>query len=188
VETLPHYLRPGLRIVWIGYNPSLYSAAAGHYYARPGNVFWRQLSASGLVARPVGPEDDALLPDEAGIGFTDLCSRPTARASSLSREEIRLGAQRLYQELLEVQPGVAVFNGRGVYLYFHLEQRAGHSSRSRASAPKAEPLGYGAQEERVGQTRLWVVPSSSGLASRWHRQRLAWLRALADELEQEPNS
>ena len=54
VRTLPHYLRPGLRMVFIGYNPAIYSAEHGHYYARPGNMFWRQLSASGLAGREVG--------------------------------------------------------------------------------------------------------------------------------------
>ena len=47
--TLPHYLRPGLRVAFVGHNPAIYSAEAGHYYARPGNVFWRQLSASGIA-------------------------------------------------------------------------------------------------------------------------------------------
>jgi TDG/mug DNA glycosylase family protein len=60
LPTLPHYLQPGLRMVFIGYNPGIESARAGHYYARPGNAFWKQLSASGLVARTVGPSDDAL--------------------------------------------------------------------------------------------------------------------------------
>src|SRR6185295_11357793 len=71
IPSLPHLLEPGLRLVFIGYNPAIYSAEAGHYYARPGNMFWRQLSASGLAGREVWPTDDRLLPDEAGIGFTD---------------------------------------------------------------------------------------------------------------------
>src|SRR5512140_3256952 len=98
--TLPHYLRPGLRLVFVGYNPAIFSAEAGHYYARPGNVFWRQLSQSGLARRTVTPEDDSLLMDEAGIGFVDLCCRPTVRASELSPAEIADGAARLHAELL----------------------------------------------------------------------------------------
>ncbi len=65
VSTLPHYLQPGLRLVFIGYNPAIYSAEAGHFYARAGNQFWRHLSESGLAGRTVRPEDDQLLPDEA---------------------------------------------------------------------------------------------------------------------------
>ena len=111
-QTLPHYLRPGLRLVFIGYNPAVYSAEAGHYYARRANVFWKQLNESGLLARPAGPEDDASLMDEAGIGFVDLCPRPTVRADELTPDEIAEGAERLLRQLEENQPTYAVFSGR----------------------------------------------------------------------------
>ncbi len=87
--TLPHYLRAGLRAVLVGYNPGIDSARAGHYYARPGNRFWAHLSESGLVPRNVGPADDWLLMDLAGIGLTDLCPRPTPRASDLTGDELK---------------------------------------------------------------------------------------------------
>ncbi len=176
IPTLPHYLRPGLRIVFIGYNPAIYSALAGHYYARPGNVFWKQLSASGLVKRPMTCEDDALLMDEAGIGFTDLCPRPTVRAEELTSDEVREGAFALQMELLESQPGIACFSGRGIYQLFG-RHALGLSARELANRP------YGAQPERLGKTVAWVIPSSSGLASRWHRERLEWLMRLGAEVD-----
>ena len=165
-------MRPGLRLVFVGYNPAIYSALAGHYYARPGNVFWRQLSESGLAGRPVGPEDDALLADEAGIGFVDLCPRPTVRAEELTPEEIIEGAHRLHRELLHYQPRIAVFSGRGIYRLF-----GRHALGLSASALARRPNGE--QPERIGATVPFVIPSSSGLASRWHRERLDLLRALA---------
>jgi TDG/mug DNA glycosylase family protein len=170
--TLPHYLQPGLRLVFIGYNPAIYSAEAGHYYARPGNTFWRQLSQSRIAGRDVGPEDDLLLPAEAGIGFTDLCCRPTVRAEHLSRDEIVEGARRLHAELLEFQPTVACFSGRGIYQLFG-RHALGLSARELAARP------YGEQPERIGATIPWVIPSSSGLASKWHRERLDWLHRLS---------
>lgn len=173
--TLPHYLRPGLRLVFVGYNPAIYSAEAGHYYARPGNVFWRQLSGSGLVGRVVTPADDAILMDEAGIGFTDLCPRPTVRAEELTNTEIRQGAQQLLAELGEHQPIVACFSGRGIYQHF-----ARHALGVQRS--ELAMRGYGEQPERIGETVPWVIPSSSGLASRWHRERLEWLCALNERL------
>lgn len=183
--SLPHYLRPGLRLVFIGYNPAIYSAEAGHYYARGGNAFWKQLSESGLAGRDVGPEDDALLMDEAGIGFTDLCCRPTVRAEHLTRDEIIEGARRLHAELLECQPGIAVFSGRGIYQHF-----ARHALGLKPSELSRRP--YGEQPERLAPIQTpkpanqnptvpWVIPSSSGLASKWRRERLEWLRRLADE-------
>ncbi|GAB4323280.1 MAG: G/U mismatch-specific DNA glycosylase [Dehalococcoidia bacterium] len=176
--TLPHYLRPGLRLVFIGYNPAVYSAEAGHYYARPGNVFWRQLSESGIVGRPVGPVDDALLMDEAGIGFVDLCPRPTIRAEELSPAEIAEGARRLHRQLLEHQPRFAVFSGKGIYHHF-----GRHALGLPAKALQPRP--YGVQPERLGRTVPFVTPSSSGLASRWHALRLDLLRELATYLESE---
>ena len=174
--TLPHYLRPGLRAVFIGYNPAIFSAEAGHYYARPGNVFWRQLSQSGIAGREVGPEDDAILADEASIGFVDLCCRPTIRASELTPAEIQEGARRLHSELLEHQPSFAVFSGRGIYQHF-----GRHALR--LSVATLAGLPYGQQPERVGATVPWVIPSSSGLASKWHRQRLELLKELAAEIQ-----
>lgn len=173
--TLGHYLRPGLKVVFIGYNPAIFSAQAGHYYARPGNMFWRQLSASGLAGRAVGPEDDALLMDEAGIGFTDLVCRATVRASELRAAEIAEGARRLHRELLENQPRVALFSGRGIYQLFG-RHALGLTAKDLASRA------YGAQPERIGATVPWVIPSSSGLASKWHRERLDLLHLLAAEL------
>lgn len=176
MTTLPHYLKPGLRVVFIGYNPAIFSAEAGHYYARPGNPFWRHLSASGIAGREVRPEDDALLMDEAGIGFVDLCCRPTVRAGELSRDEIAAGARRLHAELLEHQPRIAVFSGRGIYQHFG-RHALGLAPRDLAARP------YGEQPERIGATIPWVIPSSSGLASKWHRERLELLHELAAMLD-----
>lgn len=177
--SLPTLLRPGLRLVFVGYNPAVFSAEAGHYYARPGNVFWRQLSESGIAGRAVRPEDDVLLADEAGIGFVDLCSRPTVRAEELRPAEIIEGAHRLLGELMQFQPRFAVFSGRGIYAHF---------GRHAFGLPAAElaKRAYGTQPERVGRTIPWVIPSSSGLANRWHRQRLELLRELALVLEDAP--
>ena len=81
-ETLPDYLKPGLKLIFIGINPGHYSAQVGRYYARPGNLFWWALSNSGLVPQPVGPEDDVRLL-EWGIGLTDVVKRPTHSSGDL---------------------------------------------------------------------------------------------------------
>lgn len=175
LRPLPCYLQTGLRAVFIGYNPGVASARAGRYYAHPGNAFWRHLSASGLVGREVGPQDDSLLPGEAGIGFVDLCRRPSVRASELSGVELREGALRLLADLRDAQPLFAVFSGRGIYQAF---------GRHALGIPAGDLArrSYGEQPERIGLTRPFVVPSSSGLASKWHAERVEWLRRLASQL------
>src|SRR5829696_6158440 len=95
-------LRPRLKLVFCGYNPSLTSGRSGHHYAHPGNRFWRVLFASGITGRLYEPhEDERLLSLE--IGFTNLCSRPTRRADELSREENRLTAEEKHSKFEEYQ-------------------------------------------------------------------------------------
>ncbi len=69
-------LRPGLELVFCGYNPSLTSGRSGHHYAHPGNRFWRVLHASGITTRRYEPQEDERLL-VLGIGLTNLCGRPT---------------------------------------------------------------------------------------------------------------
>ncbi|MGJ5023135.1 mismatch-specific DNA-glycosylase [Bradyrhizobium oligotrophicum] len=72
MDRLPDQLQPGLRLVFVGTAASERSAATGHYYAHPGNRFWRTLQAIGLTPRLYQPQEfPALL--SLGIGFTDLC-------------------------------------------------------------------------------------------------------------------
>jgi len=175
LQTLPPLLQPGLRVVFIGYNPGLESARRGHYYAHNGNVFWRQLAESALVPTGTRCEDDASLPTSLGIGFTDLCARPTARADQLASEELIAGAFALRERLLVHQPRMAVFSGRGIFQLF-----GRHCLALPGSEAARRP--YGRQPETVAETALWVIPSSSGLASRWHRLRLELLRDIAAEL------
>ena len=140
-------LRPGLKLLFCGYNPSLLSGTTGHHYAHPGNRFWRVLHAAGITDRLRRPEEDEVLLDE-GIGFTNLCPRPTRRADELSREEIRTGAEALEKTLERYRPVAVAYTGIGVYKWFRATSKAG----------------WGAQPEPVvpGVVDV-VVPSPSGL-------------------------
>lgn len=140
-------LRPGLDLLCCGYNPSLRSGHTGHHYAHPGNRFWRVLCAAGITDRLYAPEEDEKLLD-LGIGFTNLCSRPTRRADELTRDEIRAGAEELYVRLEELKPRAVAYTGIGVYKWFRATSK----------------VGWGLQEHPVvpGVTDI-VVPSPSGL-------------------------
>ncbi|QIN81686.1 G/U mismatch-specific DNA glycosylase [Rubrobacter tropicus] len=140
-------LRPGLRLLFCGYNPSLLSGTTGRHYAHPGNRFWRVLHAAGITERLRKPEEDEALLDE-GIGFTNLCPRPTRRADELSREEIRTGAEALETKLERYRPATVAYTGIGVYKWFRATSKAGWGVQPEPAVPGVADV---------------VVPSPSGL-------------------------
>src|SRR5256884_9983571 len=94
--TVADVIAPDLRILFCGINPSLYSAAVGHHFARPGNRFWKTLHLAGFTERQLSPFEEHELLDR-GVGITNIVHRATASASELSVEELRAGALRLEQ-------------------------------------------------------------------------------------------
>lgn len=113
---IPDLLRPGLKLVFCGYNPSLRSGETGHNYAHPGNRFWRAVHAAGITERRYLPEEDAELL-ELGIGFTNIVPRPTRRADELTRAEIRAGAAELRRKIELFRPRAMAYTGIGVYAW-----------------------------------------------------------------------
>jgi mismatch-specific thymine-DNA glycosylase len=159
---LPDYLRPGLRVVFVGFNPGDRSSRVGHYYAGRGNQFWALLYESGLVAVPLKPEDDHRLL-EFGIGVTDLVKRWSKSSSDLGREDYRLGIPLLREKLEQVAPSLVAFNGKGVYQEF-----CGRRAR------------LGPQPDPIGTARAFVLPSTSGRnGSLTRAQKLMYFRRLA---------
>lgn len=153
---LPDVVGPDLDVLFCGINPSLYSAAVGHHFARPGNRFWPALHRSGFTSRQLHPTEDRLLLG-LGLGLTNLVARATARAAELSTGELTAGARRL-TELVEAQrPGwVAVV---GVTAY-----------RTGFGRPRAA---IGRQDERIAGARVWVLPNPSGLNAHYQLDALA---------------
>jgi TDG/mug DNA glycosylase family protein len=157
-NSLPDLLRHELDVVFVGINPSLYSAAQGHYFARQTNRFWPCFSRSVLsegarfalgVSVLEASHDRALI--EYGFGFTDVVKRATARATDLSPSEFTAGVARLMVKLRHYKPRVACFHG--VTGYRHV---------LRALDPAAAPPTLGEQALRIGVSRCFLVPSPSG--------------------------
>jgi len=109
IETLADLLRPGLRAVCIGINPSPVSVEAGHYYqGRIGRRFWQRLRQAGVINDAgTGREDDAAF--ISGIGFTDIVKRPTPRAEAISAAEFDYGREALAERLRRYKPSVLIF-------------------------------------------------------------------------------
>jgi TDG/mug DNA glycosylase family protein len=145
-RTVPDVLAAGLRVVFVGINPGLYSAATGHHFARPGNRFWKALHAGGLTPRVFRPDEEReLLP--LGMGITNIVARSTAVASELSADELRTGARTLKRKLRRSRPAFAAFLGLGAY-------------RTAFARPRAVS---GEQADHIGDTRVWLLPNPSGL-------------------------
>jgi TDG/mug DNA glycosylase family protein len=167
--SLPDLLAPGIELLFVGINPSLYSARAGHYYARPGNMFWRCLHEAGLTPVRLRPEEDRRVL-EWGIGITDCVKRPTVSASEVSPAEFREGVDALMAKIARCCPLLVCFNGLMGY--------------RGAFDPRA---GLGRQPVSLEGAAVFVVPSTSGANAGYPRaERVAWfarLRRLRDELK-----
>ncbi len=156
--TLPDLLGPDLHVVFVGINPSSYSVARGHYFARRTSRFWPAFSRSRLSA-PVRaalgrdqlqPEDDVLLP-AYGFGFTDLVKVPSSNASSVAPADYQEWAPRLLARLEPVRPRVVCFHGAMAYRPFArfvlgLEARA---------------VVHGPQSAKLAGARIYLAPNPS---------------------------
>jgi len=157
LPTLPDLIRDGLDVVFVGINPSLYSVAQGHYFARKTNRFWPCFSRSmlsvaarqALQVEQLQPAHDVALLQH-GFGFTDVVKRPSARAGELSPQELSAGVEGLLAKLRRYAPRVACFHGLTGYRFVH-----------RALAPDDPPPALGLQRAVLGPTQLFAVPNPS---------------------------
>ena len=149
---VPDLLGPGLRLLFVGINPGLWTAATQTHFAHPVNRFYPALLRAGIIDRPVDAaagmtdEDRGHLRDR-GIGITNLVHRATARAAELTTDELREGADRLAELVRRTAPRVVAVAGVTAY-------------RTAFGLPRAV---LGRQPEPLAGAELWVVPNPSGL-------------------------
>ncbi len=157
-KTVPDVIAPGLKVLFCGINPGLYSAAIGHHFGRPGNRFWPALFAAGITPRLLSPyEDRDLL--AFGCGITNIVSRATAAADELARIEFIAGRTALEEKVHHYAPRFLAVLGLTAY-------------RAAFSRPQAQ---IGVQLQTLGETRLWVLPNPSGLNAHYQLTDLAIL-------------
>jgi TDG/mug DNA glycosylase family protein len=136
----------GLKVLFCGINPGLYSAAVGHHIARPGNRFWPTLHVAGFTERLLSPfEERELL--QRGYGITNIVDRATGAADELSAKELIEGGKRLKEKILPYRPAIVAFVGMTAY----------RTAFDRPHAP------VGRQPETIGHSRIWLLPNPSGL-------------------------
>ena len=143
---VPDIIGPDLKVLFCGINASIYSAAVGHHFARPGNRLWKTLHQAGFTDRCLDPtEDRALL--TAGYGMTNIVARATARADELTPAELLQGYHELTAKVSKFRPQWLAILGITAYRVAFQQRRAQ----------------IGRQTERLGDTQLWVLPNPSGL-------------------------
>ncbi|WP_249997972.1 G/U mismatch-specific DNA glycosylase [Actinoplanes sp. M2I2] len=155
-RTIPDLIGPGLRVLFSGINPSLYSAATGHHFARPGNRFWPALHRSGFTDRQLHPSEQDQLPG-LGLGSTNVVARATARADELSPAELITGGEILAALADRWRPRYLAVLGVTAY-------------RTAFARPKAT---IGPQPDAIGGVPVWVLPNPSGLNARYQIGDLA---------------
>jgi len=180
MATLPDLLAPGLALVFVGINPSTYSVARGHYFARRANRFWPAFSRSALSlparaalgATALGPEHDRALLAH-GIGFTDVVKLATGNAGEIPASAWAEWTPRLVRRLRRACPRVACFHGLTGYRPF-LRLGLGIERREVALGP---------QPESLGATRIYVVPNPSPANAHFTpAEQTAWYDRLAEFL------
>ena len=159
-KSIPDILAPNLLVLFCGINPSLYSAAVGHHFARPGNRFWPAVHEAGFSARRLAPAEERELL-AAGYGITNLVARATATADELTADELLAGGRVLARKVRRYRPRYVAFLGIGAY-------------RTAFGRPAASP---GRQPEGLGGAGVWVLPNPSGLNAHYRLADLARLYA-----------
>lgn len=151
-HSVPDLVGAGLKLLFVGINPGLWTAATQTHFAHPGNRFYPALLRAGIIDRTIDQsngftDDDRRYLINRGIGNTNLVNRATARADELARTELITGARRLSGFVAEHRPAVVAVAGVTAY-------------RTAFAKPKA---GTGQQPEKLAGAELWVVPNPSGL-------------------------
>ncbi len=157
-KAVPDVIARDLRVLFCGINPGLYTAAVGHHFARPGNRFWPALYAAGFTERLFAPHEERELL-KSGYGITNVVARATATAAELSQAEFVEGGRVLASKVKRCKPRFLAVLGITAY-------------RAAFDRPEAAP---GLQEEKIGETRVWVLPNPSGLNAHYRPADLARL-------------
>jgi TDG/mug DNA glycosylase family protein len=157
-------LRPGLAVVFVGYNPSRLAWRTGHHYANPGNRFYHLLHDAGLTPRRFAPAECRDLPG-LGIGLADLLHTWSPRADDFPAVTYRAALPAFRARISRAAPRAVMLNGIGIY-------------RLLFDRPPPPELGYDPDVE-LGGAAVFVAPSSSGLANGHARKRLDAYKKLA---------
>ena len=161
-RSVPDLAGDEVRLVFVGINPGLWTAAAQAHFARPGNRFYKALHRAGVTPWVIDPRDgfdeeerEALV--TRGIAITNLVNRATARADELDAEELRRGAKEIERKVARWKPRVVAFVGLSAY-------------RTAFGRPRAQ---VGLQDDHaIAGAEVWALPNPSGLNAHYQLDAL----------------
>jgi TDG/mug DNA glycosylase family protein len=153
--SVPDLVAPGIQVLLVGINPSLWSGLVGYHFARPANRLWRTLFEAGFTDRLLHPSETGEI-TRAGLGISNFVARATARADEVSAEEIRAGVPPLLGLAERWRPAYVAFLGLSAY-------------RIAFNRPRA---GVGPQPEAFGPARVWLLPNPSGINAHYQQPAL----------------
>lgn len=157
-------IAPGLKGLFCGINPGLYTAWMGHHFAYPGNRFWPALHVAGITPRVFHSSEERELLGY-GYGITNVVPRATARASQLDKEEYVRGGEQLVAKVKQYRPGVLAVLGLGAY-------------RTAFGRPNAS---VGLQKKTIDGVPVWLLPNPSGLNAHYQLEDLGRLLQELDD-------
>jgi TDG/mug DNA glycosylase family protein len=168
VAVLRDCIEPGVRVLFVGINPGIRTAAIGHHFAGYSNRFWKLLCESKLVPEAIGTEDDRRLP-KWGFGITNLVARATPGMNTLRPAEYAAGLKVLRRKVRRFKPAIVAFVGVSLY---------------RTIFEKKGPVALGRQAETFEGAEVFVLPNPSGRNANFsYAEMLAAFRKLAVRLE-----
>lgn len=171
-QEVPDIIAPHLKVLFCGINASIYSAAVGHHFARPGNRLWKTLHQAGFTDRLLSPAEDQRLLDY-GYGMTNIVARATARADELDQAELQQGYQALVAKVKQFRPQYLAVLGISAYRVAFEQQKAT----------------IGLQNLMLETTKIWVLPNPSGLNAHYQLDDLAHVYGhLYDEMARYPEN
>lgn len=168
-QTVPDLVGDDTRLIFVGINPGLWTAATKTHFCHPSNRFYPALRRAGLIDFDI--DTDHGMTDEqranfiaAGMGISNLVQRATVRASELTAEELRAGGERLVGLIADLRPAVVAIAGVTAY-------RTAFDARSAVMG----------RQDVAGDEEWWVLPNPSGLNAHVQIDDLAqWFRTVAD--------
>jgi len=161
-QRVPDVTAARLKVLFVGINPGLYSAAVRHHFARPGNRFWPALQRAGLTPRLLCSDEERELLKH-GLGITNIVSRASASAAEIGARELASGGKRLAAKVTRLRPRIVAFLGIDAY----------------RTAFGAKRIRVGPQPQRLGNAAVWVLPNPSGLNAHYQlKDFVRWFRRL----------